>query len=72
MNTLHCMGTMSARLPDGLEADLEAHIEDEQLDRSTAVRKLLAKGLKEWRRERTVEQPDAGDISFTRWPNGPT
>jgi hypothetical protein len=50
------MGTISTRVPDELEAELEAYLEDEKLDRSTAVRKLLSEGLEEWRRERALDQ----------------
>lgn len=60
------MGTVSARLPDELEAELEAYIDEEHLDRSTAVRKLLAEGLAEWRKERALERLEAGEVSFTR------
>jgi len=60
------MGTISARVPDDLEEDLETYLEKERLDRSTAVRKLLAEGLDEWRRDRAVERFEAGEISFSR------
>lgn len=60
------MGTISARVPDELETELEAYLEDENLDRSTAVRKLLSEGLEEWRREQALEQLAAGSISFSR------
>lgn len=60
------MGTISARLPEDLEADLEAYIEAENLDRSTAIRKLLAEGLEEWRTERAVERLAAGEVTFSR------
>lgn len=60
------MGTISARVPDDLEDELEAYLEDEQLDRSTAVRKLLSEGLAEWRRDQALEQLAAGQISFSR------
>ncbi|WP_313692503.1 UPF0175 family protein [Halorarum halobium] len=60
------MGTISARVPDDLEAELEAYLDDEKLDRSTGVRKLLAEGLEEWRRERALEQLAAGDVTFSR------
>lgn len=60
------MGTVSARLPEELEAELQAYIEDERLDRSTAVRKLLAEGLDEWRRERAIEQLRDGEVTFSR------
>jgi metal-responsive CopG/Arc/MetJ family transcriptional regulator len=46
------METISARVPDDLEAEIDAYLEDENLDRSTAVRKFLSEGLEEWRRER--------------------
>jgi predicted HTH domain antitoxin len=59
------MGSISARVPEELEAELEAYLEDEHLDRSTAVRKLLAEGLEEWRRERALEHFAAGSISFS-------
>lgn len=43
------MGRVSVRVPEDLEAELEAYIEEEHLDRSTDVRKLLAERLKQWR-----------------------
>jgi predicted HTH domain antitoxin len=60
------MGTISARVSDDLEAELEAYLEDENLDRSTAVRKLLAEGLTEWRRDRALDQLAAGTVTFGR------
>ena len=42
------MGTIPTRVPDDLEAELEAYLESERLDRSTAVRNLLAEGLEAW------------------------
>ena len=60
------MGTISARVPDELEDELEAYLEDEKLDRSTAVRKLLAEGLEAWRREQALDQLAAGQITFSR------
>ncbi|WP_436912098.1 hypothetical protein [Halosimplex marinum] len=59
------MGTISARVPDELEAELEAYLDEEQLDRSTAVRKLLADGLEEWRRDRALERLAAGEITVS-------
>ncbi len=60
------MGTISARVPDELEAELEAYLDEENLDRSTAVRKLLAEGLEEWRREQALERLAAGTVTFSR------
>ena len=60
------MGTISARIPETLEDELDAYLEDENLDRSTAVRKLLSEGLDAWRRERALEQLAAGKITFSQ------
>jgi predicted HTH domain antitoxin len=60
------MGTISARVPDELEAELDAYLDEENLDRSTAVRKLLSEGLDEWRREQALDQLAAGSITFSR------
>ncbi|WP_436932700.1 hypothetical protein [Halosimplex halobium] len=59
------MGTISARVPDELEAELEAYLDEENLDRSTAVRKLLTEGLDEWRRERALDQLEAGRLTLS-------
>lgn len=60
------MGTISARVPDDLEEELEAYLDDERLDRSTAVRRLLAEGLERWRRDRAVERLAAGEVTLSR------
>lgn len=60
------MGTISARIPDELETELEAYLDDEKLDRSTAVRKLLSEGLEAWRRERALESLAAGHLTVSK------
>lgn len=60
------MGTISARLPEDIEAELEQYLEAEHLDRSTAVRKLLVEGLDTWRKERALEKLDRGEVTFMR------
>lgn len=60
------MGTVSARLPDDLEEALERYVEEERLERSVAVRKLLSQGLDAWRRERAVAMLEDGEVSFSR------
>jgi predicted HTH domain antitoxin len=60
------MGTISARVPDELEAELEVYLEDENLDRSTAVRKLLSEGLEEWRQKRALDKLAAGTVTFSK------
>jgi metal-responsive CopG/Arc/MetJ family transcriptional regulator len=59
------MDTISVRLPDELESELEAYLDEENLDRSTAVRKLLAEGLDAWRRDRALDELAAGRITFS-------
>jgi len=49
-----------------LEAELEAYLEDENLERSTAVRKLLSEGLEAWRREQALDELAAGTITFSQ------
>mgnify|MGYP005855264289 CR=1 FL=1 len=60
------MGTISTRVPEELETELEAYLEDEKLDRSTAVRKLLSEGLEAWRREQALESLAAGEATLSR------
>ncbi|RQG94553.1 UPF0175 family protein [Natrarchaeobius chitinivorans] len=60
------MGTISARVPDDLESELEEYLEEERLDRSTAVRKLLSEGLDEWRRERALERLADGEVTLSK------
>lgn len=60
------MGSISARVPDDLEAELEVYLEDEDLDRSTAVRKLLTEALGEWRRQRALERLASGKVTLAR------
>lgn len=60
------MGTVSARVPDDVEEELEAYLETEKLDQSTAIRKLLSEGLEQWRREQALDRLEAGSITFQR------
>ena len=60
------MGTISARVPDELEDEFERYLDDEGLDRSTGIRKLLTEGLGEWRQDRAIEKLREGSITFSR------
>ncbi|PHQ42091.1 hypothetical protein Z052_11565 [Halorubrum sp. C191] len=60
------MPTISTRVPEDLEAELEEYLESERLDRSTAVRKLLSEGLEAWRTERALERFADGEVSLTK------
>ena len=60
------MGTISSRVPDELETEFEQYLEDENLDRSTAVRKLLSEGLEQWRHERALDKLAEGSITLSK------
>lgn len=60
------MGTVSARLPDELEEELDEYVKKEGLERSVAVRKLLSEGLGDWRRKRALSLLEDGELSFSR------
>ena len=60
------MGTIYTRVPEELGTELAAYLEDEKLDRSTAVRKLLSEGLEAWRREQALESLAAGEVTLSR------
>jgi predicted HTH domain antitoxin len=60
------MGTVSARLPEELEKELDEYVEEEGLERSVAVRKLLSESLDEWKRERALSLLEDGEVSFSR------
>lgn len=61
----YTMGTLSARIPDDLEEELEEYITDENLDRSTAVRKFLTEGLEDWKKEKALEKLEAGETTLS-------
>lgn len=63
---VYAMGTISARVPDELESEFERYLEDEQLDRSTAIRKLLSESLDQWRREQALEALAEGRVTLSR------
>lgn len=60
------MGRVSARISEDLDERLGAYLEEENLDESAAVRKLLIEGLERWERKRAVVLLQEGCISFTK------
>lgn len=66
VHIVYGMGTVSARLPEELEEELEAYLDAERLDRSTAVRRLLEAGLEEWRRDLALERLAEGEATLSR------
>jgi predicted HTH domain antitoxin len=60
------MTSISARVPKSLEKDLDRFIDEEKLDRSTAVRKLLSEGIDEWKKQKALELLESGEVSFSK------
>lgn len=60
------MGTVSARVPEELEAALEEYAAAENVERSTAIRQLLADGLESWRVEHALDLLDDGRVTLSR------
>ncbi len=57
---------VGARLPMGLVRELEFIEEVEQVDRSTTVRRLLAKAIREWKLEHFARQYGDGKLTMAR------
>lgn len=57
------MPTISARLPDEEQADLDAVADLLSEDRSTTIRKALRAGLEELRYQVAAERYQSGDVS---------
>ena len=54
------MATLTARVPDEMVKELEKVSKQEQLDKSTVVRRLLEESLHHWREQRALEQYQKG------------
>lgn len=60
------METISIRLPDDLESELESYAETENIDKNTAICKLVADRLDNWRTERALERLEAGEVTLSQ------
>lgn len=60
------MTSISARIPEDLEKELDRFIEEEKLDKSTAVRKLISEGIEDWKKEKAFEMLVKGETTFSR------
>ena len=60
------MPSISARIPEDDEADLEAVIELLDDDKSTVIRKALADGLESLRRRVAIERYQSGEVSVNQ------
>lgn len=60
------MSIISTRIPEELEEDLKRFIDEENIEKSGAVRKLLISGLEEWKRKKALQLLSEGRVSFSR------
>jgi len=60
------MPSISARIPDDDEDELEAVIDLLDEDKSTVIRKALAEGLSSLRRRVAIERYQSGDVSVNQ------
>jgi len=57
---------ISARIPPMLDKELEGFMKQEQLEKSVAIRRILYRGLKEWKQERALKLLERGKITFAK------
>jgi len=57
---------LSTRVPKEVRVQLEENMQEEKVDRSAAVRKLLSAGLDEWRRKRALDLLASGKATFMK------
>jgi len=57
---------ISTRVPDKLAQDLKEIEKEEQSDRATTIRKLLAKAIKEWKIEHSLRLYHDGTVTLWR------
>lgn len=56
--------TLTTRISDELEAEIERISDEEQLDKSAVARRLLERAVTEYRREQAFERYERGEISL--------
>lgn len=57
---------VTARVPEELYETIETIREAEQTDRSTAIKRLLERGIEDWRLETAVRRYQDGTVSLGR------
>ena len=58
--------SISAQIPDNLYNDIEVFMEEEHLNKSASVRKLLAEGLQHWKQKRALSLLEEGKITLLK------
>ena len=57
---------ISTRIPDDIARDLKEIEKEEQTDRATVVRKLLARAIEQWKVERALRLYREGKVTLWR------
>lgn len=60
------MEAISIKLPEDIVRAIQEIEETEQIDRATAVRKLLAKAIEKWKEERAIQLYRDGKVTLWR------
>lgn len=60
------MSSIGVRLPDDLLEKLDRVSEQEQLDRSTVIRRLLERGYEDFMTEQAAEQYRRGEVTLSQ------
>jgi predicted HTH domain antitoxin len=58
--------TLSARISEEMEKEIEEFMKKEKVDRSIAVRKLLDSGLRGWKEAAALKMLERGDVTFSK------
>jgi predicted HTH domain antitoxin len=58
--------TIGARVPKEVIHHLSEFMEVEGVDKSTAIRRIIEKGLSEWRKERALKLLGEGKVTFLK------
>lgn len=57
---------LNLRIPETIIQDLDQIAQEEQIDRTTVARKLLAEGIRRWRFDQALRQYEQGQITKGR------
>jgi predicted HTH domain antitoxin len=57
---------VSTRIPDEIAKDLKEIVEEEKTDKATIIRKLLARGIQQWKIERALRLYREGKATLWR------
>ena len=58
--------SVSARIPNYIHNDIEVFMEEEHLDKSASIRKLLAEGLQHWKKKQALRFLEEGKVTFLK------